>query len=147
MARSSCFHKPKGVPPVVQDFHIRRRFPSFNLRQKGAEAIWRGTLQPRECSPLYHVEVRSANGWVPKVRVLRPQLVPDPPHLYQDGTLCLYWPAEWQWRRDRLIATTILPWAALWLYYYELWLDCGEWLGPSSPHGLRKKPDVTRDVA
>jgi hypothetical protein len=31
-----------------------------------------------------------------------------------------------------LIATTILPWTALWLYYYELWLDTGKWLGPSS---------------
>lgn len=31
-----------------------------------------------------------------------------------------------------LIAKTILPWTALWLYYYELWLDTGKWLGPSS---------------
>jgi hypothetical protein len=31
-----------------------------------------------------------------------------------------------------LIATTLIPWTALWLYYYELWLDTGKWLGPSS---------------
>ncbi len=61
------------------------------------------------------------------------------PHLYADGSLCLYWPKEWRWSRKAIIAETILPWAANWLLYYELWLDTGEWLGPSS-HDPHKEP-------
>jgi hypothetical protein len=28
-----------------------------------------------------------------------------------------------------LIATTIVPWLALWLFYYEIWRITGKWLG------------------
>ena len=57
---------------------------------------------------------------------------------YPDGSLCLYWPHEWWWRSDCIIAETIIPWTASWLYFYELWLDTGEWLGPSS-HSAPKR--------
>ena len=33
-----------------------------------------------------------------------------------------------------LIARYIVPWAAAWLYFYEVWLDLGVWLGPEVPH-------------
>ena len=33
---------------------------------------------------------------------------------------------------DQLIANTIIPWTGSWLFFYELWLDTGKWLGPSS---------------
>ena len=39
-----------------------------------------------------------------------------------------------------MIADTILPWAALWLVFYELWCDTGRWLGPSS-HDQRPKEE------
>ncbi len=57
-------------------------------------------------------------------------------HRYPDGSLCLYWPDEWGWTARESLAATIVPWTAFWLYYYELWLVTGEWLGPSSPHRL-----------
>jgi hypothetical protein len=69
--------------------------------------------------------------------VVSPQLAPNPPHVYRsdDDSLCLYWPMEWSWTPTASLAATIVPWSALWLYYYEAWLVTGEWLGPSSPHG------------
>ena len=91
-----------------------------------------GQLQPCEVSPQYAVEIRYRLGRVPRVRVLKPALDPGAPHIYKGGTLCLYWPKEWKWNEGEWIADTIVPWTALWLYYYELWQDCGEWLGPSS---------------
>lgn len=125
---------------ALQDLHIRGRFPTFARRRNGAHsATWIGKLHPRETSPTYEVAIKYHIGGVPEVRVLSPQLHPCAPHLYEDGTLCLYWPEEWRWGRNAMIAETILPWTALWLYYYELWLDIGEWLGPSSAHGLRKE--------
>jgi len=33
-----------------------------------------------------------------------------------------------------IIAITILPWASLWLLYYEIWLLTGEWCGANQEH-------------
>ena len=127
--------RPPAAHPVslaVQDLNLRRQFPGFRYRLEGGEGIWRGMLQPRQVSPIYRVEVRYRTGKVPTVRVLNPKIAPGAPHVYGNGALCLYWPKESPWRQDRLVADTILPWTALWLLYYELWLDTGKWLGPSS---------------
>ena len=32
-------------------------------------------------------------------------------------------------RITKLISNTIIPWTIEWLYFYELWLATGEWLG------------------
>ena len=34
---------------------------------------------------------------------------------------------------------TIVPWASLWLYYYEVWHATGEWLGGGEHPIARKK--------
>ena len=94
--------------------------------------MWRGPLQPSETSPSYLVEIRLRPPGLPGVRVLSPRLRQDAPHRYGDGTLCLYWPRDWRWQPRSLLYQTIVPWTALWLFYYELWLDTGQWLGPSS---------------
>jgi hypothetical protein len=145
MARSS--RPPRPVQPVtlaLQDLHVRQRFPGFSYRRVGGEVIWRGSLQPRATSPAYRVGVSYRVGWIPEVRVLWPALATGAPHLYSDGTLCLYWPKEWVWRSHELIAETIIPWTALWLFFYELWLDTGEWLGPSS-HQTQASKSEGRD--
>jgi hypothetical protein len=98
-------------------------------------------MQPRETSPAYLVEVQYTIGQSPRVWINHPPLHPDAPHTYpSDGCLCLYYPKEWVWRRREHIGKTVLPWTALWLYYYELWLDTGEWLGPSSHDSAVKAP-------
>lgn len=117
---------------TIQDIHINRRFPKFSRSIQGGRAIWRGSLQPRLPSPQYQIELRYNLKTIPKVWVMSPPLVKGTPHLYGEGNLCLYWLPEWRWRPDQLIAETIIPWTASWLFYYELWLDTGKWLGPSS---------------
>lgn len=117
---------------------MRHGFPGFaprHLRSGGIE--WSGSLQPSPDSPEYRVRIVHAHGKPPKVFIVGLQAKPRPPHLYADGSLCLYWPVEWRWGPHRSLADTIVPWAALWLYYYEAWLLTGEWLGPSSPHSSR----------
>ena len=133
--------------PALQTLHIARRFPTFTFVREGGEAVWRGTFQPRQSSPLYRVAVRKRPGRAPRVNVMWPQLDPLAPHVYSDGRLCLYWPEEWVWRESELIAETILPWTALWLYYYELWLDSGVWLGPSSHDAALSKTGGERSAA
>lgn len=123
---------PQVISLALQDAHIRQCFPAFSRHISRGHAVWRGALQPRRNSPAYHVRVSYKLKKVPKVQILSPSLVTGTGHLYPDGSLCLYWPKEWQWRADQLIAETIIPWSASWLFFYELWLDTGEWLGPSS---------------
>lgn len=125
-----------------QDLCIRRKFPRFTFVRSylPRQGVWRGKFQPREVSGTYSIEVRYTIGHSPKVFVIHPKIAADAPHRWQDGSLCLYWPRERAWIRSDVIAETILPWAALWLYYYELWLDTGRWLGPSS-HAVPKSTD------
>jgi hypothetical protein len=83
------------------------------------------------------------------LRVLDPELctradAPDKPvpHLYRnsDGrdSLCLYDPgvesAQSEWQTWMPLATTIVPWTAEWLGYYEFWLATGRWHGPEVMH-------------
>ncbi len=139
---------PRKVRPLnlaMQATHIRHRFPQFACRIQQGCAIWRGALQPRLTSPLYQVEISYKQKKLPKVRVISPPLAANAPHLYSDGTLCLYWPKEWRWQPDTLIAETILPWTASWLYYYELWLDTDQWLAPSSHDPVNEELICRRD--
>ncbi|MDZ4258235.1 MAG: hypothetical protein U0974_02510 [Gemmatimonadales bacterium] len=46
----------------------------------------------------------------------------------------MYRPGEWRWNSSASLAETIVPWAALWLYYYEAWQVTGVWYGPEAPH-------------
>lgn len=117
---------------AIQSLHILHRFPGFTYRRERGAGVWRGTLQPRPLSQKYRVAISYKLHCCPTVMVIAPTLVAKAPHLWRDGSLCLFYPKESPWHRDMLIATTILPWTALWLFYYELWLDTGRWLGPSS---------------
>ena len=54
------------------------------------------------------------------------------PHVYsqKEQRLCLYYPrGRCAWNSSMGIAKTIMPWTSEWLFFYELWLATGEWLG------------------
>lgn len=53
------------------------------------------------------------------------------PHVYssKEQRLCLYSPSKEEWTKEKLIASTIIPWISKWLFFYEIWLVNGEWLG------------------
>jgi hypothetical protein len=129
--------KRAAVTLEMQRFHMMHRFPTLEYHRDGKRATWRGSLRPRDDSQLYHVTVRYSIDDIPQVRITSPPLAERAPHVYPDGSLCLYWPDEWRWQPTMLLAETIVPWVAHWLLFYELWLDTGEWLGPSSPHGVQ----------
>jgi hypothetical protein len=95
---------------------------------------WRGHLRPSPLSKQYEIAIRySSSKCFPCVFVLNPKLQQfngQPiPHRYGDGSLCLFRPSKKEWNGTMRISDTILPWASLWLYYYEIWLATGEWLG------------------
>jgi hypothetical protein len=61
------------------------------------------------------------------------------PHVYgqQPTELCLHLPRIREWSGEMRIDQTVVPWAALWLYYFEEWLVSDEWKGGGEHPGTR----------
>lgn len=58
------------------------------------------------------------------------------PHVYStvNQELCLFYPKFNEWSYSMLIVNTIIPWTMEWLFYYEIWLTTGRWLGKGIEH-------------
>jgi hypothetical protein len=126
---------PNRRRPDPQEQHTRLMmfFPDWRRVRRANPIIWEGTLRPIG-GALYtiQIEYRYGSGYRPLVRVLRPQLQPREdggrvPHTFKTGEICLHMVAEWT--STMYIHETIIPWSVLWLYYYEMWLATGLWLG------------------
>lgn len=96
----------------------------------------RGVVQPLPLSDEYRVRIEYALGEAPKTWVESPILRSreeggDIPHVYWDEgpRPCLYLPRSGEWRGERLLAATIVPWLLEWLVFYEDWHATGEWRG------------------
>ena len=141
------FHiKPIGLEQQI--LSMRKHFPNFSVMKQKGSVIWTGHLQPTPTSETYKVMIAYDLKEWPKVWVLSPELVrrvdaEKIPHTYPVNRLCLYLPKAREWTKDMLISKTVIPWAALWLYYYELWHATGEWLGGGvhPPKGQEKSEE------
>lgn len=143
-----------------QDAEIRHLFPDFRLTVHADWiAVWEGPLRP--ASKTYHVRIvhfrrtifegwTLANDYV-TVHVVDPLVGAEMlanktllPHVYWNDrnpawpALCLWDPAEMRWTPEMPIATTIIPWAAEWLLFFEYWQISGEFLGPGR-HPRRRR--------
>lgn len=105
--------------------------------------MWEGFVRPTPMSEAYRIRIRYSDHSMPKIFVLAPDLDarrPERvPHRYADGSLCLHRPE--QWSPGDSIASTIVPWISLWLYYFEIWVITGKWLGG----GDHPEPEPTTD--
>ncbi len=140
-----------GLSIAEQDHEIRRLYPGFQLLgDVGLWAVWEGTLTPVRRAytvrmtyfpRLFFPEFQIANLRI-SITVEDPVIGLDPrgtgelpPHIYPNISrpefpqLCLFDPATDQWDGDKLIAETILPWTARWLFFFEGWMATGEWFG------------------
>lgn len=129
----------KVVPIALQGLQLQHTFPSFKRSPRSRDMTWTGTLQPTLESRVYTVRLGFHPSGVPRIRVLSPTLDAKAPHRYGNGDLCLHRPKDRYWTPDQLVADTIIPWAASWLFFYEIWQDTGKWRGPEAPHDYRKR--------
>jgi hypothetical protein len=122
----------------IQIAAMKALFPQFKAVRKGHDIIeFTGQLQVKPELPVYTVSVLYNGNERPRVKILSPMLVAEPPHFFQKtGTLCLYHPGDFRWRRHKLIAREIMGWTAAWIYFYEVWLPNGDWFGPEADHDL-----------
>lgn len=133
------YQKIKPYNPLVQIGAMNSFYPQFVTNQKRADEIeFIGNLHVKPELPIYNISVTYRGDLRPKVKVLKPDLVENPPHCYPDDTLCLYHKENYHWKGAKLIAKYIIPWVAAWIYFYEVWKQTGIWYGPEVPHTTPK---------
>lgn len=119
---------------------MRSRWPEFDSSIYQGTLVCAGELQPSPINRVYKVRIVLGRVGTPRAYVDEPPLrrreSDEPiPHVYAGPRPCLYLPGVGEWRPDRLIADTIVPWLALWLVYYEIWHTTGKWLGGGAHPG------------
>ena len=109
-----------------------------------------GQIRPTSRSSMYNFVIKYNLATGPQTRIVVPQLRKndsggDIPHLYPNGSLCLYRPKYQEFTRTDFLSDTIIPWTSLWLYYYEQWHITGNWLGGGEhPEILNSKTNEKR---
>jgi hypothetical protein len=100
------------------------------------QLVWRYRVMPTALSREYAVRIEYRNGRSPRIFLDDPDLTVlaegrQLPHVYEQKPtrLCLYLPGTREWHGALRIDQTIVPWAALWLFYFEDWLASDEWKG------------------
>lgn len=137
MAHKNRKYNPKERPRTIdqQIVNMRWNFPSFECRRfQNNKAEWIGMLQPMTLFNIYRVKIECQVSSRPNVFVISPALVLEShgnklTHIYSPNQPCIYSPRSDEWTGTKFIADTIVPWAVLWLFYYEIWLATGEWCG------------------
>lgn len=108
--------------------------PSWRRKRSPRGLVcWEGWLRPTDYSDRYKLRIELTHHTPPQAFVLSHSLMNAKgevaPHVYRNESLCLYRPKYDEWERGMFVHETTIPWSSLWLYYYEIWLTTGKWMG------------------
>lgn len=117
---------------------MKSKYPQFHSTVKGVCVTFTGELMVKPELPIYTVSVEYRGDQKPLVHIISPSLVENAKHTYSDKSLCLYHPDNFNWHSSRLVAKEIMQWTIAWIYFYEYWLQSGEWIGPEVSHSKEK---------
>ncbi len=105
-------------------------------RLRGNALSWVFPATPTVLSRCYDARIEYQQGKSPEVFIDAPDLTllaegQPLPHVYAESPtrLCLYLPGSGQWNDWMRLDLTMVPWTALWLFYFEEWLCSGAWAG------------------
>lgn len=135
MASKTSYLRLPPMPVAQQIARMSNLFPNLAQTSWRSGLIrWSGELRPTDMSHPYLVAIEYRLKHRPKVHIHSPELRRhenggEIPHLFPDGTLCLYLINSGEWLPSDAIAETTVPWTCLWLYHYEVWHATGEWMG------------------
>ena len=138
MANKGKYFATKPISLVQQKVALCANFKdsTCSIDKAKNQIFWSGKVKPSPLSKEYTVVLLYQLKKSPKVWVIGDELEnldsPDFPHKFDIDAknkmvqICLYRHAEFN--SGKLLATTIIPWAIEWLYYYELWLATDSWI-------------------
>lgn len=129
----------QALSAAQQMLHLRNSaiYPGEGTLTAGS-LTWRFKRRPTGLSREYELRLAFSEDGVPRIYVDRPDLVllaegDRLPHVYKQRPthLCLYLPSAREWQPWDRLDQTVLPWADIWLIYFEDWLAGGrnEWRG------------------
>jgi len=55
-------------------------------------------------------------------------------HTYRNGTLCLFKPQNFEWKKGMTIETDLFSTICTWLYHHEVWKRTNIWHGEEAKH-------------
>lgn len=138
MANKYCkYYAPKTISQYVQQKDILHVYGG-HCTQFINGFKWEGQLKPSPLSVNYPIKlmyIKSRGRYKPQIFVTevlkKPEGCDRLEHVYSQTKqeLCLYYPTAHEWNDTMKLSETIIPWACEWLYFYEIWLITGEWLG------------------
>jgi len=124
------------LSPLQQYLRLKRDCPEGQGSVSMGKLIWRQTLKPTSISEPYSTRLVLTPSSSPKIFVEKPCLSElasgrKLPHVYKQkpAQLCLYRSKYDEWLPSMFLTETVLPWASLWLFYFEDWLATDEWKG------------------
>ena len=150
--RPNSKRKVKGILSFKQLERIKLLFPNMKIVKREWDCFEiELKIQPTPLSQVYEVKiVYKDNRFIEifvinrtlKIAINRDKL----PHIYdsEKQQLCLYSPSKREWSAHNYIDNTVIPWTSEWLYYYELWLPEGKWLGGG--HNEYPNEDFTKTL-
>lgn len=138
-----AFQTTKTYNSDIQIWAMKQRYPQFKSKKREKYDIeFIGDLQVKPELPIYTISIRYRGNKNPIVKVIKPALVDNAPHIYPtEKNLCLYHPSNFNWGKEKLIANEIMGWTTAWIYFYEVWLQTNKWYGPEAPHNIPKQLD------
>lgn len=128
--------RPKDLTVAQQYVNLQANPVSAGTGQlRAGRLFWTYDASPSPLSRIYRVHIEMGQDLWPEIFVRDPDLDAlagsrDLPHVYHNPTrLCLYLPGTREWQPWLRLDQTIVPWTALWLFYFEDWLASGAWKG------------------
>lgn len=131
---------------------LMRKFPLGKGYIKKGKLVWHCNLDLGDEHGQYKIKLLYDLHSSPQVFVIEPNLYEltggaKPPHIYvfnEDETkLCLFYPSSGEWAANKFLSDTIVPWACLWLIYFNGWMATGKWYGggkhPEPSHIAKKR--------
>lgn len=116
------------------------QYSIFKTRIVNEMLVCKGGIKLDGCKE-HEVHIKFAPGMPPKVTL--PKLVEKSKfdvHMYNDGSLCLFYPGDQKWTDYTRIAEYTIPWVIEWIYLYEIWKLTGKWEAEESPVHNKKTP-------
>jgi hypothetical protein len=129
-------NKPRNVYGYAyyQKLQIEKHYNFLHCSIENDILIATGKVELPNC-PTYRLRIEFRAGYPPKVFVVSPTIPHHAAiHVYNDGSLCLYYPPDMNWTNLTSIAAYTIPWAVEWIYLYELWKLTGKWEGAEVAH-------------
>jgi hypothetical protein len=136
----------------VQKTLVNHYFPFVTTSIINKTLLCHFEIIDKSLQQIYKVGIFYKSNLPPQTFILEPNIKSQPAiHMYENSSLCLYYPYDYIFNKRFCIALEIIPWTIKWIYCYETFkVNGGTWLGNEALHSsemyiaLRRKSLVEK---